>query len=294
MSNGEVGDRLIRAAIEALRPIVRHLVASGVPFGQLEARVRELFVAIAEREFELPDRPQTDSRIALLTGINRKEVHRIRSVDPARSAPSTFSRNHATSLVSRWLTDPRATDRAGRPKPIPYQAARGPSFVKLAQQVSRDLPPRAILDELVRTGAAKLGDGNLVVLQADSYVPKSGDTEKLHMLAEDPPELIETMLRNIFTDGDEPLLQRKAAYDNLGADGATKLRAQVRAEGERFLRRMNRLLAAQDRDRNPNAPGGERRYAGVGLYYFEGKGATAAPPDGRPPTQRRGDKERRR
>ncbi len=32
---------------------------------------------------------------------------------------------------------------------------------------------------------------------------------------------------------------------------------------------MRGLQACHDRDRNPKAPGGERRYAGLGLYYFE-------------------------
>lgn len=35
---------LLRGAVETLRPIVRRLPASGVPFGMLEARLRELVV----------------------------------------------------------------------------------------------------------------------------------------------------------------------------------------------------------------------------------------------------------
>jgi hypothetical protein len=43
----------------------------------------------------------------------------------------------------------------------------------------------------------------------------------------------------------------------------------MRREGERFLRRVNRLLAKHDRDRNVNAAGGDRYYAGMGVYFFE-------------------------
>ncbi len=260
---------LLRGGVETLRPIVQRLLAHGAPFGQLEARLRELFVEVAERDFALPERPQTDSRISLLTGINRKEVRRIRSADRTKPAPGSFSRNLAASLVSRWLNDRRSTDRSGHPRPIPYRAERGPSFVELAREVTVDLPPRAILDELVRTGAAEIRDGDLVALRSDAYVPKLGQSEKLGMLAEDPAELVETMLRNIVADAGDLLLQRKVYYDNLGVSGLGRVREQVRREGERFLRRVDRLLSKFDRDRNAKAPGGDRQYAGVGVYYFE-------------------------
>ena len=114
------------------------------------------------------------------------------------------------------------------------------------------------------------------MLQVDSYLPKRGHPEKLRMLAEDPPELVETMLRNILADGEDLLLQRKVFYDNLGSDGIEHVRAEMRKSGERFLKQIDPLLAKHDRDRSPEAPGGERRYAGMGIYYFDGPHPPAA------------------
>jgi hypothetical protein len=75
----EVSERLIWAATRALRPMVKRLLEMGIPFGALEVRLRELYVEVAGSELALPARRQTDSRISLVTGINRKEVKRIRS-----------------------------------------------------------------------------------------------------------------------------------------------------------------------------------------------------------------------
>jgi len=291
----DVGERLIWAAANTLQPLIGRLLASGVPFGRLEARLRELFVEVAEREFALPGRRQTDSRVSLLTGINRKEVRRIRSAEQRHPGPSSFSMNYVTSLISRWVTDPQTADRAGRPRPLPYQAGRGPTFMKLARKVTADLAPRVLLDELLRSGAAELRDGDVVVLKSAAYVARTEPSEQLQILGEDPRELIETILRNIFSAGAERLLQRKVYYDNLGSEAASRIRAEVRREGERFLRRVNRMLARYDRDRNPKAPGGERRYAGVGVYFFE---APVPTPPTRPRAPRRRSprqsKERRR
>ncbi len=264
----EVSERLIWAATTTLRPIVRRLLEMGIPFGALELRLRELFVEVAEGELALPARRQTDSRISLVTGINRKEVKRIRSTKDRLKAPRSFGINQATSLISRWMTDPETIDRHGRPQPLRYQAARGPSFTKLARKVTGDLAPGVLLNELVRSGAVERLEGDVVVLHSDAYVPKAEQSE-LKILGEDPPELIETILRNIFSVGGERLLQRKVYYDNLGSDAMDRIRAEMRREGERFLRRINRLLSRYDRDRNPQAPGGDRHYAALGVYFFE-------------------------
>lgn len=264
-------EHLVRAVVETVRPFVKRLLNQGVPFGRLERRLRDLFVEVAGKELALPGRPATDSRIALLTGINRKEVKRMRSADRGVQGPSSFSLNLCTSLISRWTTDPGSTDRSGRPVPLPYQAERGPSFTELARKVTADIAPRVLLDELLRTGAARMLEGNRVELTADAYVPRVGDPENLQILAEDPAELVETMLRNIFSEWEEPLLQRKVYYDNLGSRAAKRVRAQMRREGERFLRKINRLLARHDRDRNPRAAGGDRYYAAMGVYFYETK-----------------------
>jgi hypothetical protein len=81
------------------------------------------------------------------------------------------------------------------------------------------------------------------------------------------------MLFNVLGEGDQPRLQQKLAYDNLGGDGLPELRQGLRIEAQRFLKKANVLLARSDRDRNRRAPGGERTYAGIGVYYFENQSA---------------------
>jgi hypothetical protein len=267
MAQQEVQEALIRATLSALRPFVRRLLATGVTFGQLEARLRELFVEVAERTLVEPGTVPTDSRVSILTGINRKEVRRIRSRD-RDAAPRTFSRNVIASLVSRWTNDARTTDARGHPVPVPYAARRGPSFVGLARKTTADLHPRALLDALIGAGAAELRDGDVVALTRAAYVPQRGRPEALAMLADDPPELFETMLHNVLDDG-EPRLQQKLSFDNIGSDGLARLRTALSREAERFLQGAERQLMRHDRDRNPRAPGGERTSAGVGIYYFE-------------------------
>lgn len=293
MARPELQEALIEAAVASLRPYVRRLLAVGVTFGRLEARLRELFVAIAESDFAQPSAAPTDSRLSILTGINRKEVRRIRAQDRA-GAPQTFSRNLVTSLISRWVTDRRTCDASGHPIPLPYHAARGPSFVGLARKTTADLHPRALLDALIGVGGAVLHDGDVVALTRTAYVPPRGRPEAFAMLATDPAELIETMLHNVLGDAEETRLQQKLAYDNLGGDGLARLRAALRREADRFLKRANAHLVRHDRDRTPRAPGGERTSAGIGVYYFEAPSQPALAPRASTPTARKRMRKKKR
>lgn len=249
--------------------MARQMLSSGVVFGLLQSRIRDLFVQVAERDLALPGREATDSRISVLTGINRKEVRRIRREREPDSGPAPFSRNLAADLVSRWLTDSDTVDGRGRALALPYRAKNGPSFVKLVHRTTADVRPRSILDELTRTGVVEIQEDKTIGLLSDAYLPRR-EPERLAMLLEDPAELINTMLHNIFsTDASQLLLQQKVAYDNLGTLGIEEVRRHLRREAERFLQRIDVYLASQDRDRNPGVPGGERQSVGIGVYYFE-------------------------
>ena len=127
---------------------------------------------------------------------------------------------------------------------MPYDARRGPSFVGLARKTTADLHPRALLDVLIGAGAAELREGDVVALTRAAYVPQRGRPEALAMLADDPPELIETMLHNVLGDAEEARLQQKLAYDNIGSDGLGRLRAGLRREADRFLAARERAAAA--------------------------------------------------
>jgi len=292
MPGGDIHEALLRGAAAAVRPYARRMLAAGITFGQLEALLRELFVEIAEREIARSEGLPTDSRISILTGINRKEVRRIRGAD-RKAAPKVFSRSLIASLIGRWMSDPRSIDAAGRPLPLPYDARRGPSFARLARTLTADLHPRALLDALIGAGAAQLREGNVVALTRTAYVPQRGRPEALAMLADDPPELIETMLHNVLGDTEPARLQQKLAYDNIGGDGLARLRAGLRREAERFLARANALLLRHDRDRTPHAPGGNRTAAGIGVYYFEAPHETEAPRQASEPAVRKRIRKRR-
>lgn len=281
-------DALISAIQRLLRPIVRQLLAWGVTYPVLDQVVRGLFVEVAERDFALPHKRQTDSRVSLVTGIHRKEIARLRHRPDDARARTPLEASVVTRVVGRWMAGPPYADRAGRARALPYESrrARDASFTRLVGEAGFDGPVRSVLDEMLRTGAVAWRDDGTVELAREANVPRADLAGKLELLGSDPGELFRTIAHNI-EDADAAWLQRKVVYDNVGADALAELRAAARAEGEALIRSANKLLATNDRDRNPAAPGGRRSRVVVGAYYFEepvdGRDAPAEPAPGATP-----------
>src|SRR6185436_5732268 len=146
---------LFRAARAILRPLVRLLIAHGITFPAFSRLAREVYIEVGTKYFSLPFKKQTDSRVALVTGVTRKEIGQIRrgQVLPMGDA-AHFDYGVATRVIGRWVSEPRYRDAAGEPRRLVYEAEPDQaSFVSLVDEVGGDIPPRAVLDELIRVGA---------------------------------------------------------------------------------------------------------------------------------------------
>src|ERR1044072_4765275 len=104
-----------------LRPLVRLCIRSGMTFPALAQLLRELFVNVAEHDFALEGKEQTDSRVSLLTGIHRKEVARLGVPaapfnEPRPPLPPT------RQTAAPCFPAPKSPDARGEPLPLPRTA----------------------------------------------------------------------------------------------------------------------------------------------------------------------------
>lgn len=271
MEDERAKSELIRAARSILRPIVRQLIAHGLTFPAFSRLVKEVYIEVGTRHFALAFKKQTDSRVALVTGITRKEIGQLRR-GQAKPLVETAHIDYglASRVVGRWVAEKQHLTADGTPRSLPYETGgEGASFVALVGEIGGDIPPRAVLDELIRVGAVKLTAEGGVQLLESAYIPARGTEEKLAILGVDASELIGAITHNIDHPEAEPFLQRKVWYDNVGARALPELRHKMREAGTGFVQEINQVIASYDRDRNPDAPGGGRKRVVLGVYYFE-------------------------
>ncbi len=258
----------LSAAIRGiLRPLVRILLRNGAPYGVFMECAKRVYVEVAAKQFALPNRKPSVSRISVLTGLTRKEVSRILK-QPEDKSRGVEHYHRGARAVTAWAREKRYRDASGRPRVLPFDG-RGATFSDLVRRFGGDVPPRAVLDELERVGAVKSTRDGRLRLMMRAYVPQTDDEDRLGILESDPGDLIATIDHNLTHPSAEALFQRRVAYDNLVAECLPELRERAAQRGQALLETFDRAMARNDRNANPEASGTGRHRAVLGVYYFE-------------------------
>ncbi len=287
MLNRALKTQFAAALRRLLHPMVRRMIAYGVSYPAFAQIAKQVFVEVAEAEFGLAFKRQTDSRIALVTGLTRKEIAQLRRRRAAAGELPEVEETVVTHVIGRWMASPPYATPDGIPRRLPYEsaAANVPSFARLVREIGGDIPVRAVLDELLRIGSAHLAADGEVELRREVHIPTEAAEGRFTLLGTDPGELFATITHNI-ENPDAAWLQRKVSYDHVGADALPALREEARQAGLDFVRRANALVSSYDRDRTPDAPAGARTRVAVGVYYYEEPAAPDLEPEAPPAASR--------
>ena len=158
-------DSLVSAVSALFRPLARALVDYGVTIPEAESLLRAVSVhEVADVQTARGKRPNA-SRIALLTGLDRKEITRILRHAPRIDHTLQARCHRANKVLSGWHGD-RAFVHNDKPLvlPIKTEERKRPSFWILASRYAPGVYPGLILNELSRVGALeKLRDGRVRV-----------------------------------------------------------------------------------------------------------------------------------
>ena len=258
---------ITRALVRILTPLVQILLRHGFSCGAFEEILRRVYVDVANRDFGMQGRKQSVSRIAVITGLNRKEVKRLCDLPPIEESRLDERYNRAARVLSGWLEDPAFQDAKGDPDCLPLEGDR--SFSALVKRFSGDMPPRAVADELMRVGAMELTPREEYRLTARGYVPGRGISEKLQVLGTDTRDLIEAIDHNLSSAPDGARFQRKVMYDNVPVKHVAGFRKLSARLGQNLLEQLNSWLSERDRDSNPKVEGHGRARIGIGIYAIE-------------------------
>ena len=259
---------LASAIVRLLRPLVRILLANGMSFDAFASLAKRTFVEVGMRDFAIAGKKQSISRISILTGLTRKEVQRVLQDHTPLEDSTGEHYNRAARVISGWIRDADFTEASRRPKILSIDNGSA-SFSALVRRYSGDMPARAVLDELLRVGAAERLDDQRVRLLVRSYVPRTSGLDKVGILGTDVADLIQTIDHNLEHGTNEPYFQRKVMYDNLPVEVLPELRAQNAARAQELLEQLDSFFAGHDRDVSSDVKGTGRARAGVGIYYFE-------------------------
>ena len=264
---GHLSPFLMAALRRLFKPLVRLLLRQQVAFPVLVELLKSLYVQVAETEFTLESKRQSDSRLHVLTGIHRRDIKRLRGIpEVAIKVPVNIA--VGGQAVSRWCTDPEYLDAEGNPAPLPRLArkAGSPSFEALVSSISKDTRPRTLLDEWLRIEVVTLNEDHEVCLRREAFIPDKGLEEKLYYLGRNLHDHIATCEHNLGSD-QAPFFERSVNYPELLAEDVEILRQKAAEMGMQTLTTLNEM-ALKLRENSAGQPG-ERERINVGIYFYK-------------------------
>lgn len=249
-----------RAAIAGLlQPLLRLALQAGLKYADLDALLREGLLRLAPKVVDA----ENVSQVSVLTGLNRKAVAQWRK---APAEPGAV-RSLAGQVFTLWRHVREQEPQLRRlPLNQPLQRVRGrgrklpQSFAALARQVSRDVHPRSMLDELLRLGLAEQRQGEVELVE-DAFVPKADADARLALMAANAASHVAAGVDNCAA-GVRPWLEQSIWADGVSRADCVLLDERARALWQEAHRQLFDAIAAM-----PEAAEGEPRHrVRVGIY----------------------------
>ncbi len=257
-----------------LQPLAQLMVSHSVQLGEITEMLKKALVNAAVAHSRREGKDITDSRIAIITGVHRKDVRRLQQT-PAESPESSSHEpmmSVGAQVVARWISEQRYINSKNKALPLartPRHAKPGePDFTSLVAEVSTDVGARAVLDELLRLGIVALqGDTHLQLLD-DAFVPQEGLAEQFHFLSVNVSDHLATAVHNLQPRREgKAMLEQSAFAQNLSIDDAAELESTARHLWAQALQQFLQKATVAERRSVQKSPANQRvRY---GVYFHQ-------------------------
>lgn len=247
-----------------LEPVILLLLKSGVTWKEFAAVAKAKFVEVATREFGIRGRPTNASRVAILTGLDRRDVRKLRVASPSAPQPGFMSR--PTQVLEGWYSDPEFSTPKGKPRELGIDGD-GNEFAALVRRYAPGIPVVAMIKELRAAGAVeKTKRGTMRALQR-AFIPRELSDNQVKLWGSALRDLGTTLENNVArTATEQPRFERRALSLNVDRRALPEFRAFLEAEGQAFLERVDAWLTAH-RVAKQDASAAIR--LGVGVYHIQ-------------------------
>ncbi len=260
------------AILLVLRPIARYLLKGGVGYREFSEIAKIAYVDVATTDFGLRGRPTNISRVAVMTGLTRKEVRRIRQKEAGADQIARAKDTPVSQILHRWHTDTEYLSANGQPLPLSPDGD-APSFASLVRKYGGDVPPGAMRTELERIDAIEVqkSDKKLMPTKRIAY-----DTDLRTRLVSGLAKILYpaalNLVHNIQKSDDAEWWVNLVAHTKYirSSDRGRFMRISNDRIRE-FAKSIDDMQAGYEGlyDENLDGDPAEGRTCGVGVFYFE-------------------------
>lgn len=260
--------RILSALLVAIRPLARALLRAGIGYREFSEISKTAFVDIATADYGIRGRPTNISRVAVMTGLTRKEVRRLRNKTESGDETEILRPMPMAVILHQWYTEGDFLDESGKPIDLPFEGDDG-SFSELVRRYGGDIPPGAMRTELKRINAVEeIDSGLLRVLKRNVSGKEINErlADGLELLVY--PTLL-ALAHNTANPNEETWVMRTAATSRVRDSDLSRLRRISSDRLTEFVESIDDLFAAYETLHDDDPAGSSKKAIGVGVIYFQ-------------------------
>jgi Family of unknown function (DUF6502) len=283
---GKTQDPFKETAITALKrvidPLVDLMFDTGITVQEFSRLVKEVAVRSAAARISRESGRNSNSRVAIVTGLARAEVARILEANEP-SFNSLGGQHPARRVLAAWHDNQRFLATNGDPAVLPIFGRRK-SFEQLVAAHSGGIPVRAMLDQLTQISAVEILSGQRVKVKSRVPIFRGMTCSAIANMGERAGDLLGTLKHNLRT-ASTPLFESTAFISDVDIGVVPLVRRQIAEQGSAFIDGATSLFSRSRRKpRRSSVKETSPCRVGVTVYYFEEEIATASGPQ--PPADR--------
>jgi hypothetical protein len=257
-----------RALAQMLEPLAGFVLDAGLSASEVHALFREAAVrSAAAKQIERSERVNI-SGIAAITGIPRADISRILKASSDPDEGDGDGQQHSTNrILAAWHENPKFTGPDGQPAELPLYG-RGVTFEALARKYGRGLPTRALLDELIRSGAVEVIDAQKIRAKATIAIDRGMSARGVDAFGDRASELLATMLLNM-RQPDMPKLIANVSEPAVAAASLPLIQKELATRAADFLVDVQDSLKRKPTAKSSKTRANEAARVSVTVFYHE-------------------------
>jgi uncharacterized protein DUF6502 len=256
-----------------LRPLIRILFRAGVRFDEFVEMLRGIYVEITIRNAMEANNRITTGRIAILSGVGRRDVERLVTSDDWLQVPRPTDLAALAAILHRWHTDSTFLGPYGVPLELPFTGQAGRNFTDLVNGSPIRIDPLSAFEQLLAAQMiVKSGDTHVKVLSRTYVSPEPMSAEMLEHFSTAMRNLASTLDFNLTPGQKNKRIERTVFPDGgLPSELIQEFDAFVRERAQQLISDVDDWLAAAAR--RPIDEPNVRTNLGVSVFQY------SAPPE---------------
>lgn len=275
---GNLKKQILDTLLIVLRPIVRILLRYNIGYREFMEVTKTAYVDIASSDFGIRGRPTNISRVAVMTGLTRKEVKRLRDKITVGGNSILVKTTPLADVLHHWHAEKEFVASSGKPRTLPFNGD-GTSFSSLVRKFGGDIPAGAMRTEMKRVGAVtENSDGSLTVVER-TFRPSEDHNTLVTALVHAAYPVLSNIEHNTNPErNDETWVNRVAFTRLVDSNESGRLCRIAKDRIVNFAESVDDIFMAYESLQVDEKDIDERRNQNtiaVGVFYFEEKDAKA-------------------